>query len=167
MVACAICRATRITSYNVCYTKLLRVAVPILWVRRNINHGFIESFPRSVRWIGYGHSYSLRTGCLSSVILFVNFRCIIADIQQYIFFAHSVYRRVVNRMRIPISGSSSFQYCSEYFVRSFGVVGNGIRITSYNVCYTKLLRDKKSTQKRPEGNFRFCGGAYLHWASLV
>ena len=48
-------RLRRITSYNVCYTKLLRILIPtLLWSLGLIEH--IDSLMYRTIWWGFGHS---------------------------------------------------------------------------------------------------------------
>ena len=79
--------STRITSYNVCYTKLLRVVLKLLDSIEQIYSGLEIAKERPIK--GYIQVFQM-----------------------------------------------------------VGVIIGGIRITSYNVCYTKLLRLRRSLEKR-------------------
>ena len=89
----------RITSYNVCYTKLLRIAL----------------FTEHLSWCGdEGHLYDLLP---------------IPFVEEAVMHVAGRIRRTqeILERRIAVENAS-------YYVA---------RITSYNVCYTKLLRARK------------------------
>ena len=139
-------RCSRITSYNVCYTKLLRIGIyssdpgalnvgpsttgiagkPLLSFQpvRDENYAITAT--------GDGSTFN------SDADYFVSFSFSVNDIAQAL--AGTAYQ--------SFSASTAFRFITGTASQdnSFnqdisGMDKNGCRITSYNVCYTKLLRN--------------------------
>ena len=53
---------------------------------------------------------------------------------------------------------SAFEVVNHPFYIGFLVEGRSIRITSYNVCYTKLLRDDAKKGRNPERSLKWAAG---------
>ena len=115
----------RITSYNVCYTKLLRNSLTLFLSMAvfEILSAIISSAPAMA----------------SSAVLISNSVFIYSFAIDTMSFVSSLCIKIISA-----SGSSPFSFAIVALVRL------AFRITSYNVCYTKLLR------KRAAAGFRHC-----------
>ena len=149
----------RITSYNVCYTKLLRTNVVFSKGNRNDNGGlaywrnpiypvYVDNNPAN----GY---YLIGTQDYSHPIALTEHR---TNISESLDFMGSAFAEAQLLPFLTIKSQVNYKYGKSF--REFynpkvytedGTFNNGAggidnwdaRITSYNVCYTKLLRCKK------------------------
>ena len=127
--------ARRITSYNVCYTKLLRllyllayfIMMHILRLKDSVQHDygsnptlFVENPPSR-----YGGRASEQAHTFS------NPECLRYDWPNYFTLCFGFHNAHHHRPTVP------WYRLPEHHRKTFG---NDPRITSYNVCYTKLLR---------------------------
>ena len=132
-------RINRITSYNVCYTKLLRGSetfypVVNLFLRIWSVQTWINSFV-----IALNHSFYV----FSRACTAFDFKDTYTGFNNFINKTYGC--QIFGRHKILVINfylSSGFLVCQQ--IRPATVLQTWTRITSYNVCYTKLLRDSAS-----------------------
>ena len=132
--------AGRITSYNVCYTKLLRAAgAPVRGVpdrsytKRATYQTFAVAEPGYIPFNTEGYSTIHENGFKD--VLHNPLSTFSIDVDKA---SYSNIRRFINMGQLPPKDAVRIEEMINYFSR----------ITSYNVCYTKLLRIMKCEKKR-------------------
>ena len=113
----------RITSYNVCYTKLLRFVHPAV---KHCSYGFPKLFPRILWKLFVITSYSIHYTKLYELFCLPSLQRVSKALLDTLQLSHLQDQDL--KLKLPLLYPRSLPSAKE------------TRITSYNVCYTKLLR---------------------------